>query len=107
MSEPGPEEEAARAFARQLFGSQQPEPKEELAPTNDATEAKDAEPKGEHDPTEPDAKPEPSNPEQAHAAFLGDLLRGGGAAKREADRTFFASMPGLGFTKTDEAKQGE
>jgi hypothetical protein len=106
MSEPGPEEEAARAFARQLFGSQQPEPKEEPAPTNDATEAKDAEPNGEHDPTELEAKPEPSDPEQAHAAFLGNLLRGG-AAKREADRAFFESMPGLGFTKTDEAKEGD
>jgi hypothetical protein len=79
--------EAAHAFARKLFGPQQDEPER----INNETEAKDAEPKGEDDPTEPEAKPEPGDAEQDHNALLAQLFRGS-PAKQEADAAFFRKL---------------
>jgi hypothetical protein len=77
------EQEAAKDFARKLFGPRrEQELEDEPGPSTDETEAK----------AEPGPRAEPiEDPEQAHNRFIGDLL-GGGGAKREADEQFLCSM---------------
>jgi hypothetical protein len=80
------EQEAAKDFARKLFGPRrEQELEDEPGPSTDETEAK----------AEPGPRAEPSNviedPGQAHNAFLAELFRGS-PAKRDADEQFFRAM---------------
>ena len=83
------EQEAAKAFARQLFGTQQPEPEQSEGDSIEA-EAGAGPSEGESEPSA--ERNQEHDAARAHSEFLTELFRHGNAAKAKADAEFLAAM---------------